>query len=114
MISQKRLKNKPLVDKNIYTFGAGMAEWYTRSTKDAVVQTLGVQVPLPAPEKVQSSEFKVQIMCAPNGALFYLLDCFVSLAMTVVLESLSLRASVAQRGNPVYFMLRAAHTLSKL
>ncbi len=40
-------------------------------------------------------------MCAPNGALFYLLDCFVTLAMTVVLESLSLRASVATRGNPV-------------
>ena len=30
---------------------------------------------------------------------------------THVLESLSLRASVATRGNPVYFMLRAAHTL---
>ena len=42
---------------------------------------------------------------------FNLLDCFVSLAMTVVLESLSLRASAATRGNPVYFMLRAAHTL---
>ena len=77
------------------------------------MQTLGVQVPLPAPEKVQSSEFKVQIMCAPNGALVYLLDCFTTFAMTIVLESLSLRASAATRGNPVYFMLRAAHTLSE-
>ena len=49
-------------------------------------------------------------MCAPNGAQLYLLDCFVIsfLAMTVVLESLSLRA---QRGNPVYFMSRAAHKI---
>ena len=52
-------------------------------------------------------------MCAPNGALVYLLDCFTTFAMTIVLESLSLRASVATRGNPVYFMLRAAHTLSE-
>ena len=44
----------------------------------------------------------IKIMCAPNGALLYLLDCFTTFAMTVVLESLSLRASVAMRGNPVY------------
>ena len=44
----------------------------------------------------------IKIMCAPNGALLYLLDCFTPFAMTVVLESLSLRASVAMRGNPVY------------
>ena len=50
-------------------------------------------------------------MCAPFGALLYLLDCFVTLAMTVVLESLSLRASAATRGNPVYFMLRVAHKI---
>ncbi|HBP26523.1 MAG TPA: hypothetical protein DD611_00835 [Alphaproteobacteria bacterium] len=49
-------------------------------------------------------------MCA-NGALLYLLDCFVTLAMTDILEFLSLRASVATRGNPVYFMLRAAHKI---
>ena len=30
--------------------------------------------------------------------------------VTHVLETLSLRASVATRGNPVYFMLRAAHS----
>ena len=36
-----------------------------------------------------------------DGGQLYLLDCFVSLAMTVVLESLSLRASAATRGNPV-------------
>ena len=47
-------------------------------------------------------------MCAPNGAQLYLLDCFVSLAMTVVLESLSLRASVATRGNPVDNVARSA------
>ena len=47
-------------------------------------------------------------MCAPFGAQLYLLDCFTPFAMTVVLESLSLRASAATRGNPVYFMLRVA------
>ena len=56
-------------------------------------------------------KFKVQNLCPPMADKFNLLDCFTPFAMTVVLESLSLRASVAQRGNPVYFMLRAAHTL---
>ena len=35
--------------------------------------------------KVQMPKCKVQIMCAPNGALVYLLDCFVTLAMTMFL-----------------------------
>ena len=52
------------------------------------------------------------MMCAPFGAQLYLLDCFTTFAMTVVLESLSLRASAATRGNPVCFMLRAAHIIS--
>lgn len=34
-----------------------MAEWYTRSTKDAVEQSLGVQVPLPAPNMRILTEF---------------------------------------------------------
>ena len=81
-----------------------------------MVQTLGVQVPLPAPEKVQSAEFRVQSsnnVCAKWRTALFIVDCFVTLAMTVVPESLSLRASVATRGNPVYFMLRTAHTLSE-
>ena len=32
------------------------------------------------------------------------------LAATFAYRSVSLRASIAQRGNPVYFMLRAAHS----
>ena len=51
--------------------------------------------------RVQSSEFKVQIMCPPMADNSYLLDCFTTFAMTKELESLSLRASAATRGNPV-------------
>ena len=44
---------------------------------------------------------------------FYLLDCFVSLAMTMLPENwyfLSLRASAAMRGNPIH-SARSALTL---
>ena len=47
-------------------------------------------------------------MCPPMANKFNLLDCFTTFAMTKELESLSLRASAATRGNLVYFMLRVA------
>ena len=55
------------------------------------------------------SKFKVQIMCAPNGALLYLLDCFTPFAMTKELETLSLRASVSDAWQSSELVLRVAH-----
>ena len=51
-----------------------------------------------------------------DGGQLYLLDCFVSLAMTVVLESLSLRASVsdAWQSSLCYVACSAQNLLSAL
>ncbi len=47
-----------------------------------------------------------------DGGQLYLLDCFVSLAMTVVLESLSLRASVSDAWqSSLFYVARSAQNL---